>query len=74
MVVARIERIIAGNFRHIHHGRPELRREEEFGTAEVGRRNPRYGVRMFVDLHGAAHRGRIAVEMTVPIVIAQDDV
>src|SRR5882757_9499046 len=74
MVAALIKRIKAVNLRHIHHGRPERRREEEFGTAEVGRRNPDDGVGMLVDLHAAPYGGRIAVEMTVPAVIVQDDV
>ena len=74
MGAALLHRIPSAHLRQVHQGRPQVRREEKLRAAKVGRRNPRNRVGMLVDLHGAAHRGRIAVEVTVPVGVAQHDV
>jgi hypothetical protein len=57
--------------RQVHQGRPQVRREEKLSPAEVGRRNSDNCVGTLVYLNDAAHRSGIAVEVAVPIGVAQ---
>ena len=72
MGVTTLQRVPSADLRQVHNGRKQIRREEKHSAAEVSRRNPRNRVGMLVDLNRAAHRGAVAVEVAVPVGIAQD--
>src|SRR5271168_145317 len=71
MVPATLYWVESGHLRKVHQGRPQVRREEKLSAAEVGRGHAGNRVGMLVDLNGAAHRGRIAIEVAVPVGVAQ---
>src|ERR1700757_634731 len=74
MGAALIDRIPSAHLLQVHEGRPKVWREEKLRAAKAGWRNPRNLVGVLVDLDAAADCSRIAVEMTVPVGVAQDDI
>ena len=66
-----LQRIITCQLRHVHQGRPQVRREEKLSAAEIGRRHTQNRVGVFVDLNGAAYHRGIVVKVAVPIGVAQ---
>jgi len=53
---------------------PHIGGKEELGSAKGRRGDSDDGERVFVDRDGAANDGRVAVEVAVPVCIAEDDV
>src|ERR1700733_15029194 len=73
MVAPLFQRVPVGDLWRIDDRSPKIRREEEFRAAELPRRNAHDRVGVLIDLYGAPPRGGVAVELTVPEGVAQND-
>src|SRR5215469_10811129 len=70
---APIDWIPSAQLGQVHKRRPQIGRKKQLRAPKARGRNAHDGERMLVDLDSPAHHGAIAVEMSAPVIVAQDN-